>query len=244
MRLHCFEWGDSEAPAVVCVHGATGHGERFRQLVEERWARRFRVLAVDLRGHGHSGWDPPWTIHWHVSDLIETVETLGLSAAGWVGHSFGGRLVLELSVRRPDLIERAILLDPAIRISRALADSAVAAERREPIWDSTADCLATRDDAAGADQRSALADLALQLERLPDGRLRRRTSQGAVRAIFRRLGPRAAAAGINPDADRVALRDPSTVLVSEQQAQAYGRDGLVAVPGGHMVTWSAFDASS
>ena len=49
------EWGDPAAPAVVCVHGVTGHGERFKRLAEERWASRFRVVAPDLRGHGRSG---------------------------------------------------------------------------------------------------------------------------------------------------------------------------------------------
>ena len=33
-----------------------------------------------------------------------------------VGHSFGGRLVLELAARRPELVARAVLLDPAIQI--------------------------------------------------------------------------------------------------------------------------------
>ena len=133
MRLHSFEWGERDAPTIVCVHGATGHGERFRQLAEERWARRLRVLAMDLRGHGRSGWNPPWTIESHLSDLIETVDALGLTAVDGVGHSFGGRLILELALRRSDLIKRAVLLDPAIQLSPAIAASAVAAESREPI---------------------------------------------------------------------------------------------------------------
>jgi lipase len=60
------------------VHGATGHGQRFEQLAAERWAIRFRVLAVDLRGHGRSGWQPPWTIETHIGDLLERVDALGL----------------------------------------------------------------------------------------------------------------------------------------------------------------------
>ena len=62
MRLNTHEWGDPSAPPVVCLHGVTGHGLRFRRLAEERLADRFHVVAADLRGHGHSTWDEPWDI--------------------------------------------------------------------------------------------------------------------------------------------------------------------------------------
>src|SRR5207244_2258524 len=57
MRLHVHEWGDPDAPPLVCVHGVTGHGERFKRLAEERWSAHHHVLAPDLRGHGRSGYD-------------------------------------------------------------------------------------------------------------------------------------------------------------------------------------------
>jgi len=85
-----------------------------------------------------------------------------------------------------------------------------------------------------------LADLALQLEELPDGRLRRRTSQGAVQAIFRQLVHEPPTPNVIP-MPTVLLYAPEFGLVSQEQAQAYGRDGIVAVSGGHMVMWSAFD---
>ena len=76
MKLHTYEWGDPESPLVVCLHGVTGHGLRFRKLAEERLANRFHVVAADLRGHGHSTWDEPWDLATHVADLLETFETL------------------------------------------------------------------------------------------------------------------------------------------------------------------------
>jgi lipase len=111
MRLHLHEWGDPAAPVLVCVHVVTAHGARFRRLAEERLARRFRVVAPDLRGHGRSGYEPPWSLEQHLDDLLETVPA---DARLWVGHSFGGRLVLELAHRHPERIERGVLLDPAI----------------------------------------------------------------------------------------------------------------------------------
>src|SRR6478609_4985161 len=111
MLLSVYEWGDP----LVCLHGVTGYAGVYQRLAQERWRKR-RVLAFDLRGHGRSGWEPPWTFATHVADLTETATALGLSAADWVGHSFGGRLVLELASAQPQLVRRAGLLDPAIQV--------------------------------------------------------------------------------------------------------------------------------
>jgi Predicted hydrolases or acyltransferases (alpha/beta hydrolase superfamily) len=96
MLLHVYEWGDPGGEPLVCLHGVTGYAGVYQRLAEERWRKR-RVLAFDLRGHGRSGWEPPWTFATHVADLTETATALGLSTADWVGHSFGGRLILELA---------------------------------------------------------------------------------------------------------------------------------------------------
>jgi len=187
MRLHVHEWGDPDAAPVVCVHGVAGHLGRWAQLAEERWAERFHVIAVDLRGHGHSGWDPPWTFETHVADLIETIDGLGLAQPNWVGHSFGGRLLLELAARHPERIRRAALLDPAIHILPHVAEWAASTELEPAEWASVEAWLAARDDADGIDMARAAADVALQVEALPDGRVRRLTSQEAVVSIYREL---------------------------------------------------------
>jgi lipase len=115
VKLHLEEWGDRDAPPVVCLHGVTGRGELFRRLAVEG-LHDFRVLAPDLRGHGRSGSEPPWRLRTFVADVVETLEAAGVERAAWVGHSFGGRLVIELVAAQPERVERAVLLDPAIRI--------------------------------------------------------------------------------------------------------------------------------
>ena len=237
--MHVWEWGEAKTSPVVCVHGVTGHGQRFRQLAEERWAERFRVIAVDLRGHGDSAWQPPWTIDTHVGDLLETLDVLALGRVDWIGHSFGGRLVVELAVRHPDRARKVVLLDPAIQLSVELVESAAVSEERDPVWESASACFASRDDTAGADEVRALADLELQLEPLPNGQVRRRTSQDAVRAIYREV------ASEPPSAEGLSmpvlmLYAPDGGITSDVQDRSYGRDGVIAVPGGHMVIWSAF----
>ena len=112
---------------MICAHGVTGHGLRFRRLGEERLGSRHRVRAVDLRGHGRSGWNEPWTIDQQVEDLVETAG----APADWIGHSYGGRLIVELVARRPELVRRAVLLEPALWVPPDFA----AARAEEPRHD-------------------------------------------------------------------------------------------------------------
>ena len=135
MVLHVHEWGDPRGEPLVCLHGVTGYAGVYQRLAEERWSQR-RVLAFDLRGHGRSGWEPPWTFATYVADLAETSAALGISAADWVGHSFGGRLVLELAAAHSELVRRAVLLDPAIQLIPEVALGVADFERWEPLYES------------------------------------------------------------------------------------------------------------
>ncbi len=249
MRLHVHEWGDPAAPPLVCLHGVTGHGERFRRLAEERLRTARRVLAFDLRGHGRSSWEPPWTFATHVADLAETAEALGLEGADWAGHSFGGRLVLELAAARPGLVRRAVLLDPAIQLLPHVAADSAAAELREPIYPDRDAFLAERLDANPQTPRFHVEEDADEhLEPLRDGTLRRRTCQPAVISIYGEL----ASAPPPPEtlkAPTLLLHAPDYGLVGERQIDAYrsalgARLRVVAVPGMHMVMWDAFDETA
>jgi lipase len=235
VRLHVHEWGDPAAPTVVCLHGVTGHGERWKRLAEERWATRFHVVAPDLRGHGRSGWEPPWTFATHVADLIETIE---VERADWVGHSWGGRLVLELAARHPERVRRAVLLDPGIQIAPDVAAEWAEAERSDPIYASYDEYAAARGDGPHA---AVVEDGRLHCEVLPDGRLRRRTSQPAVISIYGEL----AAPPPPPEtlrAPTLLVYAPAYDLVRPDQLAAYAdRVEVVAVPGMHMVMWDAFE---
>jgi len=112
VKLHVHEWGDAAAPALVCLHGVTGTGALFEPLAGR--LSQFRVLAPDLRGHGRSTREPPWRLDTHLDDLLEAFD--GVRPVAWVGHSFGGRLTIELAARHPERVPRAVLLDPAIRV--------------------------------------------------------------------------------------------------------------------------------
>ncbi|MFZ0343382.1 MAG: alpha/beta hydrolase [Gaiellaceae bacterium] len=245
MLLHVHEWGDPRGEPLVCLHGVTGYAGVYQRLAEERWSER-RVLAFDLRGHGRSGWEPPWTFATHVTDLVETSAALGLSAADWVGHSFGGRLVLELAAVHPQQVRRACLLDPAIQLLPHVALAVADLERREPVYASVEEYVQERLLSYPDSPRAAIEHEAAQhLELQRDGSFRRRTCQAAAVSIYGEL----ASAPPSPStlaAKTLLLHAPAYGLVHEAQIDAY-RDALgdrleiVEVPGMHIVQWDAFD---
>jgi lipase len=245
MLLHVHEWGDPQGEPLVCLHGVTGYAGVYQRLAEEHWSDR-RVLAFDLRGHGRSGWEPPWTFATHVGDLVDTAKALGLSTADWVGHSFGGRLVLELAAARPQLVRRAALLDPVIQLLPEVALALADFERREPVYGTVEEYIEERQllypDSARAEMEHEAAQ---HLEHRPDGSVRRRTCQAAAVSIYGEL----ASAPPPPStlaAETLLLYAPAYGLVHDEHVETYraalgDRLRVVEVPGSHMVQWDGLE---
>jgi lipase len=244
MRLHVHEWGDPTAPPVVCLHGVTGHGARFRKLAEERLGR-FHVVAPDLRGHGRSGWDQPWTLRAQVDDILETFE----APAAWIGHSLGGRLAMEVTARAPELVERAALVDPAMRVPLDIARRLADYEGRPKEFASLEEARVERSEGLLSTPPEILdEELREHLVHGADGRLRYRYSQPCAAAVYLEL------AGPPPPYD--AVRVPTLLvvgadskLVSAAEAELYRRAlgdlySFRVVPGGHACLWDAFDQTA
>jgi pimeloyl-ACP methyl ester carboxylesterase len=81
--------------SLVFVHGwSCDHTYWSGQL--DRFAEDYRVVAVDLAGHGESGSDREvWTISSLGSDVMAVIESLDLDRAVLVGHSMGGLVIVE-----------------------------------------------------------------------------------------------------------------------------------------------------
>jgi lipase len=243
--LHVHSWGDPDARSVICLHGVYAHGRRFRRLAEERLAARFRVLAPDLRGHGLSEREPPWDLDTHVSDLLESVPLGGT----WLGHSFGGRLVLEVAVRAPELVDRIVLLDPAIWVPPPIALERAEADRAERSFASPAEALESRVQTALLAARSALEEeVAEHLVRSEDGRWRWRFTQAATVAAYGEMAKPPPEFGAI-EAPTILIRGAETDVVPEVLVDAC-RDGwggpleVLTVPGGHIPLWDAFDETA
>lgn len=250
MRLHVHEWGDAVASPVVCVHGVSAHGRRYRKLAEDRLAARFHVLAPDLRGHGLSEHDPPWDLVTHVGDLLETLDEEGIRAPAWVGHSFGARLVLELAAREPDRIRCAVLLDPAIQILPHVGYDFAQEAAKDHSFTSVDEAIEARLTSSALTPREYLEEEAHEhLAPSSDGRLRWQCSRAAVATVYSELCREPPPPTVLEGIPSLLVHASQFGLVREEQLEEYEdalEDGLevVTVPGGHIVYWDAFEETA
>ncbi|HVE67917.1 MAG TPA: alpha/beta fold hydrolase, partial [Solirubrobacteraceae bacterium] len=140
MRLHVHTYGDPDGAPVVCLHGLSGHGPRYRRLAERLPGRH--VVAPDLRGHGESGAEPPWTRETHVADLLETLDALEVGPAAWVGYSFGGLIASAVAEAAPDRVRRLALLEPALQLRPAVCLEYAEGELEDISYASEAEAVA------------------------------------------------------------------------------------------------------
>ena len=108
MRLSTREWGSGDRTAAL-VHGIMSDSRTWRRVGPALAERGYRVVAVDLRGHGGSP-RGSYDLEDYADDLV---ETLPAGAELVIGHSLGG-LALAGAVERL-APRRAVYLDPAWR---------------------------------------------------------------------------------------------------------------------------------
>lgn len=124
LRLHVRAFGplDSDRTPVVCLPGLSRNSRDFLGLAghfaKHKKAPR-RVLAIDFRGRGLSGYDSDWTnynVLTEAEDVMAVLAALNIEHAIFVGTSRGGLVTMILSAMRPGAICGAILNDigPAI----------------------------------------------------------------------------------------------------------------------------------
>jgi pimeloyl-ACP methyl ester carboxylesterase len=109
-RLASRQVGDA-GPHVVFVHGLFGQGKNWTTIAKGL-SDRHRVTLLDLPNHGHS----PWTDRVDYLDMAELVATelehLG-EPVTLVGHSMGGKVAMQLALRRPELLRALVVVDVA-----------------------------------------------------------------------------------------------------------------------------------
>jgi lipase len=246
VRLHVHEWGPADGQPLLCLHGITSHGIRFRRLAQERFGD-FRVLALDLRGHGHSDWEPPWDLDTHVGDVIETMDSLGLGRIDIIGHSFGGRTALELAARHPERVSRLVLYDPVVWVPPPIALKYAEEMRKDESFASIDEAVATRLALDPKTPREYLeVELPDHLRLMDDGRWRYRYARTAVVAAYGEMAKPPPLEEVQ--APTLVIRALGSEVVPEVFADMC-RDlmpdcTVVTVPNGHNPMWEAFDETA
>jgi pimeloyl-ACP methyl ester carboxylesterase len=106
--LNYREWGRPDAAVVLLLHGLTSSSLGWRN-VAPALADRFRVIALDARGHGDSEWTRDYSFELMRDDVVRFMEQVGIVAAILVGHSMGAVTAYELAATRPEVIRLLVL---------------------------------------------------------------------------------------------------------------------------------------
>ncbi|MGL4207195.1 MAG: alpha/beta fold hydrolase [Aeromonadaceae bacterium] len=110
--MHYRESGAADAPAVVLIHGLFGDLDNLGQLARHL-ANEFRVIALDMRNHGHSPHQASMSWDELSLDLLNLLDHLAIPCAHLVGHSLGGKLVMQFALRYPTRAVSLVVADMA-----------------------------------------------------------------------------------------------------------------------------------
>jgi pimeloyl-ACP methyl ester carboxylesterase len=207
---------DSSARPLVLVHGLMAHGGFFRE--QAPLGEQFRLITVDLRGHGESGVAAA-TVERAAADVAELVEALDLRAAIGVGWSLGATILWH------------VLAGPAAtRFAGAVVVDMTARVRNADDWDLglTSEACEARSAAIRGDYRAFATNAGQAIFAQPVAEAKRATADWAS-AEFARNDPAAIAelwASLEQQDLRPLLsqiRHP-TLIVHGAQSQLYGAD--------------------
>src|SRR5438093_3189650 len=107
---------------VVLVHGYTGNSRNWA-LTAPALAERFRVISVDLRGHGLSAKPvgaAEYALEMMASDVYELSKSLGVGECVLVGHSMGGMVSQLLILEHPETVRALVLVDTGGEVPKGL----------------------------------------------------------------------------------------------------------------------------
>ncbi|HEY5981181.1 MAG TPA: alpha/beta fold hydrolase [Microlunatus sp.] len=103
------EWGRADGPVAILLHGLGSDAEDWA-LVGPGLGR-FRVIALDARGHGQSDWSASYELSDLRDDVLEAMDALGVLAAAVIGHSMGGVVAYLLAATHPARVRALVLED-------------------------------------------------------------------------------------------------------------------------------------
>ncbi|WP_181008403.1 alpha/beta fold hydrolase [Sphingomonas montanisoli] len=157
IELSYLDWGNHHAPPLILLHGNRDHARSWdwaARVLRDDW----HVVAVDLRGHGDSGWSPErrYDFAAFIVDLVGLIAHLGVEKVTILAHSMGAHLGLRFAAVYPDLVSRMMLVEPVgapIEIEAAMNRQTPAERIREWVRETNALAsaparrFATRDEA-------------------------------------------------------------------------------------------------
>jgi 3-oxoadipate enol-lactonase len=110
-------------PAVLLIHGLGWDHSLWNPTVEQ-FSPRYRMIAVDTRGHGGTGKPAgPYDMGMFARDYSALADALGLQRVCVVGLSQGGMVAQQLALLRPALVSALVLISTSCKSAPSLRDN-------------------------------------------------------------------------------------------------------------------------
>lgn len=116
LRLRVREWGSTDNPPLLLLHGLASSSHMF-DLIAPELSQHWHVIAIDQRGHGQSDKpDDGYDFETLSQDIDAMLTQLALNTVPVIiGHSWGAYTALYYAATRPQKAARAVLLDGGVR---------------------------------------------------------------------------------------------------------------------------------
>ncbi|MCS7207822.1 MAG: alpha/beta hydrolase [Dehalococcoidia bacterium] len=123
LRFHYLDWGGEGLPVMLCLHGVAQNAHMW-DFTALALCTRYRILALDQRGHGDTSWAPDgdYSLDAFVADLDAFVNALDLRDITLVGLSMGGRNAFVYAARYPQRVRTLVVADTGPEVNRAGTD--------------------------------------------------------------------------------------------------------------------------
>ena len=123
LRIHYLDFGGDGRQPLIMLHGIGRVAHTFDHIASH-FNQNYHVLAVDMRGHGDSDWDPKaaYLVEDYVKDIEGLAQQLRLRNLVIWGNSTGGRVAQVFAGLHPDLVAAVIAEDVGPERPREIAD--------------------------------------------------------------------------------------------------------------------------
>jgi len=175
LRIHYLDWGAEGKPPLIMLHGIGRVAHTFDHIAPH-FTGKYQVMAIDMRGHGDSGWDPKgaYLVEDYTRDIEAFAEQLHLRNIVIWGNSTGGRVAQVFAGLHPELVTAVISEDVGPERPREIADGFTSRVKRE-------------DETGWASEEELFANLKAGNSRTPDEILRAYAHYGSKPRVDGRI---------------------------------------------------------
>ena len=106
---------EGEGKPLVILHGFLGMSDNWKTLGTQFAELGFETHMLDLRNHGRSFHSEDFNYEVMANDVLEYCKDKNISSAVFLGHSMGGKVVMNLATNHPELVEKLIVADIGTR---------------------------------------------------------------------------------------------------------------------------------